>query len=221
MKKLLTLAIAVVMVAVAQAASISWVNTSWFLATDMENNVAATRFTSGAGGTAVSTGFTAYFINETWLLSELGVNAKSDLIAILDGGGSIDSYHSGGTGPLRGSGSINAVTRGLLQGANFAFTYIDDPVTPSSASMANYQDQFFVLVTANIGGVESYMFLENTTWKSQVQTDGDTPSFTWGATVIKDMDGTIVSNWQAIPEPMTIGLALAGVALLIAQRRRK
>ena len=194
------------MAIVAQAAQIDWGNLSTDYLLKDKNGAA---FTRGTTGTAVSSGLTAYFINETYLGNIL--MDSDDLVDIIAGGGDISGYASK---TLSGSSMI-AFTAGVLSGASFGFTHPNNNTTPSSPTLANKDDVFFVLLTATFGSEKYYQIITSPTdWKSAIAADGaPTQAFSWA--------NAAATPWTPVPEPLTVGLALAGVALLIAQRKRK
>ena len=207
MKKVFTLALVAIMAISAYAAQINW-----------GDNFTATFRLEDPNGSPISqammgsyNSYDVYFINETWLTS-MAMGA-GDLLADLP---NIGDYASDSKSGLDALYSIDApALYGVMNpGSIWKFTY--EAGSSSSRDMATLGDQFFILVVADFddGNGLVYQLIENTTWKS---TAGDPPndaqSFTWGATTS--------TPWQPVPEPMTVGLALAGVALLIAQRKRK
>ena len=211
MKKLLTLTVMATLAVSAQAATINWANASGTALRDPSNNKIKSSVADGIG-------LAVYFINETYLETLMGgTMERSDLLVILGSGSSIDSY---AMQKLSGASAISPTTPlydGVLAGASVGFTYDGN----SAANKAKTGDQFFVLVVADFGTGKVYQFWDSAAWVSAIDTDGgagvDSQSFAWTAATNTTPGG----GWQPIPEPLTVGLALAGVALLIAQRKRK
>ena len=201
-----------------QAATITWGNASGDFLVKDKDGTSFYNGSNGSGVTPVSANLSVYFINDTYLASIS--KDVDDLLAIIAGGGSISSYAST---TLTGNSAI-AMTPGVLNGASFSFTYDDSK--PSAPNMANTGDEFFVLmITKYFEDVSNpteptyyYQIVTSPDWASTVDVNAGavgnpSSTFSWA-----NADAT---PWQPIPEPLTVGLALAGVALLIAQRKRK
>ena len=206
MKKLFTFTTIAMLAVASQAAQINWGDGLGL------KNPGGTTMNTAAGNTA---GVCAYFVNNDYLVAA-GLT-QDDLIAMLDGtyagtesANILDHVASAVTGM-----DVLSMS-GHIQGGSFSFTYtttIDRNVN-NDAQYANTGDTFFMLVVADFGSGEVYQIFGNPLWVSSIAADNDQPLGFSGGT-------NPAGGWEPVPEPLTVGLALAGVALLIAQRKRK
>ena len=194
------------MAVMAQASSIGWGNSSAIRLVDK----------SGANisqSIATSASLAVYLVNASYLDTLL--LDSGDLINMLKGtyaGGGSKNVGDYAFHVLSGSSAISDMTPGMLSGANKSYTY-----GTTGQSTAQNGDDFFVLITATFGS-ETYYALYDNNWEITATNGSQNDTFTWSGLTPAASDWV---KYEVIPEPLTVGLALAGVALLIAQRKRK
>lgn len=121
---------------------------------------------------------------------------------------------------LSGSTAINSMTAGVLSGATLNYTYNSVP-----AHGINSGDQYYVHLTATMGGQDYYMnvFNNNTAnnyWAITAINDSGTDIFSWSAATY---GGTGIAGdagkWIAVPEPTSLALLAIGGGLVGLRRR--